>query len=97
MRSSPAKAVEKAGRRDGEADAWLLRQEAGGGRRIAGVLFVAERDHSQAFGLRHARQVGDRDAGQGEDRVDVVELEGVDDKVETVGRLNGVSRRGRGC
>ena len=64
----------------------LPRQEAGGGGGVAGVLLVAERDHPHAFGLRHAREVGDRDAGQAEDRVDVVELQRIDDEVEAVGR-----------
>ena len=80
-------AVEEAGRRDGEADAGLLRQEAGGRRGVAGVLLVAERDHPQAGGLELARQVGDRNARQAEHGVDVVELERLDDELEAVDRL----------
>ena len=40
-----------------------------------------------------AREIGDRDAGQAEDRVDAVELERVDDELEAVGflRLRSVS------
>ena len=79
-------AVQEAGRRHRQADAGFLRQEAGGGGGVAGVLLVAERDDPHALGLRHAGQVGDRDAGQGEDRVDVVELQCIDEEVETVGR-----------
>jgi hypothetical protein len=37
-------------------------------------------------GLRHAAEVGDRNAGHAEDRVDVVELERIDDEMEAVGR-----------
>ena len=65
----------------------LPRQEAGGRRGVAGVLLMAERDHPHALGLRHARQVGDRDAGQAEDGVDAVELQRIDDQVEAVGRV----------
>src|SRR4029079_16663607 len=39
--------------------------------------------------LRLAREVGDRDAGQAEDRIDAVELERVDQQVEAVGLLAG--------
>ena len=80
-------AVEEARRRHGEADAGLLREEAGDRRGIARVLLVAERDHAHALGLRHAREVGDRDAGQAEDRVDAVQLQRLDDQVEAVDRL----------
>ena len=68
----------------------LPREEAGGGGGVAGVLLVAERDHAHALGLRHAREVGDRDAGQAEDRVDAVQLQRVDDEVEAVDRLFGL-------
>ena len=37
--------------------------------------------------LQLAREVGDRDAGQAEDRVDAVELEGIDDELKAVGFL----------
>ena len=80
-------AVEEAGRRHRQADARLLRHEAGDRRGVAGVLLMAERDHAHARGLRLAREVGDRDAGQTEDRVDAVELEGIDDQVKAVGLL----------
>ena len=49
-------AVEEARRRHGEADAGLLRQEAGDRRGVAGVLLVAERDDADACGLRHAAE-----------------------------------------
>ena len=42
-------AVEEAGRRDGEADARFLRQEARCGRRVAGGLLVAEADVAHAL------------------------------------------------
>ena len=80
-------AVQEAGRRHRQADAGLLRQEAGDRRGVAGVLLVAERNHAHARGLRLAREVGDRDAGQAEDRVDAVQLEGIDDEVKAVGHF----------
>ena len=79
-------AVEKSGRRNREADAGLLGQEAGDGGRVAGVLLMAERDDPNARGLRHAAEVGDRNAGHAVNRVDAVELERVDDQVETIGQ-----------
>ena len=80
-------AVEEAGGGHRQADAGLLRHEAGDGGGVAGVLLVAERNHAHAFGLRHAGEVGDRDAGQTEDRVDAVELQGIDDQVKAVGHV----------
>ena len=80
-------AVEEAGRRHREADAGLLRQEAGDRGRVAGVLLVAEGDDADACGLRHAAKVGDRDAGHAVDRIDAVELERVDDEMEAVRQL----------
>ena len=80
-------AVEKARRRDGEADAGLLGQEAGDRRRIAGVLLVAEREDADAGGLRHAAEVRDRDAGHAVDRVEAVELERIDDEMKPVRQL----------
>ena len=90
-------AVQEAGRRHRQADAGLAGHEAGDGRGVAGVLLVAEGDDAHAFALRLARQVGDRDAGQAVDRGDAVELERIDDEVETVGhrRLFGGGRYGR--
>jgi hypothetical protein len=87
-------AVQEAGRRDGEADAGLLGEKARGGGGVAGVLLVPERDHPDPFGLRHPRQVGDRDPGQAEDGVDVVQLQRLDDEVEAVDRRR---RRRRPC
>ena len=55
--------VEEAGRRHGQADAGLLGQKAGDRRGIAGILLVAERQHANARGLRHAAEIGDRNAG----------------------------------
>ncbi len=82
-------AVQEAGRRHRQADAWLAGEEAGDRRRIAGVLLVAERQHAKAIGLRAAREVGDRNARQAVDRVDVVELERFDDELEAVDRCHG--------
>jgi CRP-like cAMP-binding protein len=83
-------AVEETGRRHRHADAGLLRQETGGGRGVARVLLVAERDQAHALGLRLAGEVRDRDPGQGVDVLDAVELQGVDQQVETVGLVAGL-------
>ncbi len=80
--------VEKAGGGHREADARFLRHEAGDGRGIPGVLLMAEGDHAYACRLQLAREVGDRDAGQTEDRIDAVQLERLDDERETVGFLS---------
>ena len=90
--------VEKSGSRDREADAGLLRQEAGDGGGIAGMLLVPEREDAHACRLRLAPQVGDRDARHAIDRVDAVELERIDDEVKTIGelRLRFIRRRGHG-
>ena len=82
-----SQAVEKTGSRDREADAGLLRQEAGDGGGIAGMLLVPEREDAHACRLRLAPQVGDRDARHPIDRVDVVELERIDDEMKTVREL----------
>ena len=80
-------AVEKAGSRHREADAGLLRQEAGDCRRIAGVLLVTERDDADACRLCHAAEVRDRDAGHAVDRVEAVELERIDDEMKAIRQL----------
>ena len=80
-------AVEKAGGGYREADARLARHEAGDGRGMPGILFVTEGDHAHALRLQLAREVGDRDAGQAEDRIDAVELERIDDELKAVGFL----------
>src|SRR6267143_1268252 len=80
-------AVEEAGGGNRQADARLLRHEAGDGGGVACVLLMAERNHAHACGLCHAGEVGDRDTGQTEDRVDAVELEGIDDEVKAVGYI----------
>ena len=80
-------AVEEAGRRNGEADAGLLGQEASDCGGVAGILLVPEGDDAHARGLRHAAEIGDRDARHAVDRVDAVQLEGIDDEVKAVGRL----------
>ena len=93
-------AIEKARRGDGQADARLLRQKPGGSGGITRVLLVAEGDDAHAGGLRHARQVGDRDTRQAEDGVDAVELECVNHQMEAVS-LRGLRRHciclTRGC
>ena len=77
-------AVEETGGRHRQADTGLLRQVARNGRCIARILLMAERDDAHPFGLRHSAEVRDRDARHTIDRVDVVELECVDDKMKAV-------------
>ena len=80
-------AVEKARRRHRQADAGLFRQEAGDRRRVAGVLLVPERDDADAFRLRHAAEVRDRNTRYAVDRLNVVELERIDDEVKAIRQL----------
>ena len=80
-------AVEKARCRYRQANAGLLGQESCDRRRIAGVLFVTERDHPNAGRLRHAAEVGDRDAGHAIDCREAVELQRIDDEVKAIGEL----------
>ena len=80
-------AVEETGRRNGKANAGFFGEVTGDRGRVTGILLVAEGDDAEAFGLRLAREVGDRDAGQAVDVLDAVELEGVEDEVEAVGQL----------
>ena len=80
-------AVQKAGGRDGHADAGLLRQKPGDRGGVAGRLLVPETEIANAFGLREAQEVGDRDAGHPENRIDPVQLEGIHHEVEAVGHL----------
>jgi hypothetical protein len=77
-------AVEETRRRDREADAGLLRQKAGSSSGIAGGRLVMKADVADAFGLREARQVGDRNAGHAVDRVQAVQLQRIDDEVKAV-------------
>ena len=79
--------VEEAWGRDREADAGLLRQEAGDRSGVAGVLLMTEGEHADARGLRHAPEVGDRNARHAIDRGQAVELERIDDEVEAVRQL----------
>ena len=83
-------AVEETGRRHRETDAGLLRQVTGDRGRVTRVLFVPERENAYARGLRETAQIRDRDAGHAIDRVDVVELERVDEKVKAVGERHGL-------
>ena len=89
-------AIQKAGRRHGQAHAGLLGQEAGDGGGIAGVLLVAERQNADALGLRHAAEIGDRNAGHAVDRVEAVELQRIDDEVKPVRQLRLVAGRVHG-
>ena len=79
--------VEEAGRRNREADAGLLGEEARDRGGIASILFMPEREDANPGGLRHAAEVGDRNARHAVDRGEPVELERVDDQIESVGEL----------
>ena len=78
-------AVEEARRGHRQADARLLRQEPGSRRRMPGVALVPEADIADARRLRDAGHVGDRDADQTVDGLNVIELERFDDQVIPVG------------
>ena len=77
--------VHEPGCRNREADARLLRHEAGDRSGIPGVLLMAEGDHANARGLQLAREVGNGNAGQTKDRINAVQLEGIDDQLKAVG------------
>jgi hypothetical protein len=76
--------VEEAGRRHSQADAGLLGEKTGDRRGIARILLMTEGQHADARGLRHAAEVGNRNARHAVDRGQAVELERVDDEVEAV-------------
>ena len=80
-------AVEEARRRNRHADARLLGEEARGGGGIAGVLLVTERQNAQALRLRIAAQIRDRNTGNVVDRLNAVDLQRVDEQMETVGEI----------
>src|SRR6185312_14793472 len=80
-------AVEETGRRDGQADAGLLGQEACDRCRVAGALFMTEGQDPDACGLGHAAEVGDRNARHAVNGGETIELERVDDEIESVGLL----------
>ncbi len=77
-------AVEKARRRYGQADARLLGEEACDRRGVAGILLVPERQHANACSLRHASEIGDRNARHAIDGVEPIQLQRVDDEIEAV-------------
>ncbi len=79
--------VEEARRRHGEADARLLGEEARDRGRVTGVLLVPERQYADARRLRHAAEIGDRNARHAVDRVDAVELERIDNEVKAIRQL----------
>jgi hypothetical protein len=45
---------------------------------------MPERNDAETFGLCHAEQIRDRNAGHGVERLDVVELERIDDKLKAI-------------
>jgi len=88
-------AVEEARRRHREADARLLGEIARDRCGIAGVLLMAEGEHADARGLRHAAEIGNGNARHAVDRLDVVELQRIDDEVKAVGLFLLGARLGR--
>jgi hypothetical protein len=89
------KAVEEARCRHGQTHARLPGEVARDRSGIAGVLLMAEREHADARGLRHAAEIGDRNARHAVDRVDVVELQRIDDEVKAVRQILLGFRRSR--
>ena len=80
-------AVQEAGRRNSQTDAGLLGQEARDRRCVAGVLFVTERQHADAGGLRVPAEVGDGNSRHAVDRGQAVQLHRVDDEAEAVRQI----------
>ena len=77
-------AIEEARSRNGKADAGLLGQVSGDRGGVAGDLLVAERDDTNALALRHAAEVRNRNSRHGINRVDIVQLERVNDEMEAI-------------
>jgi hypothetical protein len=61
------------------------------------MLFMTKADEAHAFGLRKSRQIGNRNADQPKDGIEVVQLQGVDDQMETVGGRRCFLLRCLGC
>ncbi len=78
-------AVQKAGRGHGQANARLFGHEASDGCRVTRMLFMAKADEAHPFGLREAREVGDGNTHQAENRVEVVQFQRVDDQMKSIG------------
>ena len=85
-------AIQKARGRHSKANTRLLRQKARRRRGIARMLLVAERNHPHTLRLRHARQIGDRDARQAKDGVNAIELERINNQMETVDVRAGIGK-----
>jgi len=64
-----------------------LRQIAGDCGGVAGRLLVAKAEVANAFGLRQAQEIGDRDAGHAIDRVDPIQLQSLHHQVKAVGHI----------
>src|SRR5262245_4636319 len=79
--------VKKPGSRNGKTNARLLGEEAGDRRCIARVLLMAKRNDAYAGSLRHAAEVGHRNAWHAVNRIQAVELESIDDEVKAVGEI----------
>lgn len=80
-------AVEKPRARRRQANARPLRQETRGGRRVAGVAFVAKTDLADARPLGEAGHIGDRNARHAVDSPDVIELERIDEQMTAVSEI----------
>ena len=82
------KAIEKARGRYCEADARLLSKKACDCRRIARILLMAEGNYPHSLGLGHAGEIGNGDSWETKNSVDVIELEGINDQMKTIGEFN---------
>ena len=85
--SERGQAVEEARCGDRETDARLLGQEACDRRGVARILLMTEREHTNAFGLRHAAEIRDRNPRHAIDGVEPVQLERIDDQMEAIRQL----------
>ena len=81
-------AIQEAWRRNRQANARRLGQIAGDRRRVAGVLLMPEGNHPHARCLRQAAQIGNGNARNAVDRLDAIQHQRVDDKMEAVGHFD---------
>ncbi len=83
----PDHPVEEARRRHRHADAGLGGEVAGDRRGVGGLLLMPKAEIADALVLREPQQVGDRDAGDAENRIDAVQLQRLHHKMEAIGHI----------
>ena len=87
--SQGRQAIEEPRRRDGHTDTRLFCQIAGNGGGVTGVLFMAKGKHPHALGLHHSRKISNGNTRNIVNSIDVVELQRINDKLETIGQFAG--------